>query len=57
LTDCIEAEGEALGAGDGVVVCVTAGELELFGCVVQAAANVNVAIRLKSKMRGSKLIV
>jgi hypothetical protein len=56
LTELCVAAGEAAGDGAGVV-CVTAGELELFGCVMQAIPIVDVAMRLKSKMRGSKLIV
>lgn len=58
LTDVCVDPGDALGEGDGVdAVCVTTGELELFDAGVQAVVTVNVAIRLKSKMRGSKLIV
>jgi len=49
--------GDALGdADDDGVAWVTGGELELFGAGAQAIVNVNVAMRLKSKMRGSKVI-
>ena len=58
MTDVCVDPGAALGDGDGVdAVCVTTGELELVVFVVQAVATVIVAIRLKSKMRGNKLIV
>jgi hypothetical protein len=57
LTDCVDGVGDTLGVGDGVVVvCETAGELELFGCVVQAVPIANVAMRPNKKVRDSKLI-
>jgi hypothetical protein len=49
--------GDALGDKDGAGVACVTDELELLGPVVQAVPIVKVTIRLKSKMRGSKLIV